>query len=324
MDCADEYELMPPENTMEALEAMIRQNLKITYYTDGLDPDDPTVVPVAPTPEPVPTNTPSDAAKVLDEDLEPTPTNEPEPSPTPIPERQLWDEGSHIPAEDLEITVTDPKLFRKMSSFDAKVTYKGLYNRTLDKTIKVTVLDPNAPINDSFIMHIENFGDVTVTYPTSISYHGDEWDKVKTLVKLTCDKTKISAKKVTSTDITKAKSGDTVTIKKIKTKVFTNKNGINQKEAKKLTKKVNKKLKSHLPKTFVIRQLIVMPEYDPQIDRLEGRMPSVISFRVPDIGIVKIKSDSFTVDKENKIVTFTGNYGGYVTFDELGKSERIR
>ena len=60
-------------------------------------------------------------------------------------------------AEDLEITVSDPGLFRKIGSFDAKVVYKGLYGRTLDKTIKVTVLDPNTSTYDSFSILAERY-----------------------------------------------------------------------------------------------------------------------------------------------------------------------
>ena len=36
--------------------------------------------------------------------------------------------------------------------------------------------------------------------------------------------------------------------------------------------------------------------------------------------MVTIKEDSFTVDEANQVVNFTGNYGGNLTFEELGLS----
>jgi hypothetical protein len=35
---------------------------------------------------------------------------------------------------------------------------------------------------------------------------------------------------------------------------------------------------------------------------------------------VIIKPDDFTVDEEKQVVTFSGNYGGNLTFEELGLS----
>ena len=40
IECDDNYDLMPPENTPENLEQMIRESLKITYYEDGEEPEE--------------------------------------------------------------------------------------------------------------------------------------------------------------------------------------------------------------------------------------------------------------------------------------------
>ena len=145
LECDEDYSLMPPENTPQKLEQMMRDNLKITYYEDGVEPKE------------------GDTEK----------------------QRKTYVKGTGIPPEELEVVITDPNAIRKVGTFSAKVVYKGLYKRTLDKAITVKVLDPNVPTYDSFsITDVTKVGTVVIDYPSSIAYHGDKWDKAKSLVKI--------------------------------------------------------------------------------------------------------------------------------------------
>ena len=71
------------------------------------------------------------------------------------------------------------------------------------------------------------------------------------------------------------------------------------------------------PKTIAIRSLIVMPELINNVSASGGKLKSV-SLVLDDKTMVTIKEDSFTVDEEKQVVNFTGNYGGNLTFEELG------
>ena len=98
--------------------------------------------------------------------------------------------------------------------------------------------------------------------------------------------------------------------------------GINKKESGKLTKKVNHRIKAEMkknPKTITIRSLIVMPEFINNVSASGGKLKSV-SLVLDDKTMVTIKEDSFTVDEEKQVVNFSGNYGGNLTFEELGLS----
>ena len=160
-------------------------------------------------------------------------------------------------------------------------------------------------------------------YPSSIAYHGDKWDKAKSLVKVTDETTKVIKKKVKNSDLTGLKPGDSGKFTMITVKVKENKKiGINKKESGKLTKKVNHRIKAEMkknPKTITIRSLVVMPELINNVSASGGKLKSV-SLVLDDKTMVTIKEDSFTVDEANQAVNFTGNYGGNLTFEELGLS----
>ena len=164
-------------------------------------------------------------------------------------------------------------------------------------------------------------GTVVIDYPSSIAYHGDKWDKAKSLVKVTDETTKVIKKKVKNSDLTGLKPGDSGKFTMITVKVKENKKiGINKKESGKLTKKVNHRIKDELkknPKTITIRSLVVMPELINNVSASGGKLKSV-SLVLDDKTMVTIKEDSFTVDEANQVVNFTGNYGGNLTFEELG------
>ena len=278
----EEYFLTPPENTINKLTSLIRMSSEITYYEDGEEPEE------------------GDTEK----------------------EKKTYIKGTAIPSSQLEVVIDDPKAIRKVGTFPAKIVYKGLYNRTIEKTVSVTVLDPNAPTYDSFsITDVTKVGTVTIDYPSSIAYHGDKWDKAKSLVKVTDETTKVIKKKVKNSDLTGLKPGDSGKFNSIKLKVKENKKiGINKKESGKLTKKVNHRIKAEMkknPKTITIRSLIVMPELINNVSASGDKLKSV-SLVLDDKTMVTIKEDSFTIDEEKQVVNFTGNYGGNLTFEELG------
>ena len=280
----EEYFLTPPENTINKLTSLIRMSSEITYYEDGEEPEE------------------GDTEK----------------------EKKTYIKGTAIPSSQLEVVIEDPKAIRKVGTFPAKIVYKGLYNRTIEKTVSVTVLDPNAPTYDSFsITDVTKVGTVVIDYPSSIAYHGDKWDKAKSLVKVTDETTKVIKKKVKNTDLTGLKPGDSGKFTMITVKVKENKKiGINKKESGKLTKKVNHRIKDEMkknPKKITIRSLIVMPELINNVSAIGDKLKSV-SLVLDDKTMVTIKEDSFTVDEANQVVNFTGNYGGNLTFEELGLS----
>ena len=137
IEAADEYVLAPPDNDQAALETLIRKDLKITYYEDG---------------------------------VEPTTT----PAPSTAPERTTWDDGSHIPADFLDIAVTPSDAYKQAGSYTVRITYKGLYNRTLEKDAALVITDPNAlgeeatfDLGKGLVLH----------YPSSVPYIGKKWDK---------------------------------------------------------------------------------------------------------------------------------------------------
>ena len=240
---------------------------------------------------------------------------DPTPTPEPVKERKVWVEGKDIPAEQLEISVADPKLYRNVGTFSAKIVYKGLYNRTIEKTVSVNILDPNAPTLDSFTVTNDTLGDVKVNYPVSIAYHGEKWDKVKPYVSIENSVTKIKVKNVEGKDLDSIGTGS---IKDIKASVKKN-DDINKKQAKKLSKKVNKAIKKELPKDVSIRNLIIMPDMY-SAKKVKKDKLTEISVVLDDNTKITIKSNDFTVDDVNKVVTFSGDYGGNLTFEELGLS----
>ncbi len=216
----------------------------------------------------------------------------------------------------MEVILDDPKAIRKVGTFPAKIIYKGLYERTIEKTVQVTVLDPNDPTFASFdITDIEELGKVTVTYPDSIACHGSKWKQAKSYVSITCDTMPITTKKVKTSDFEEVKAGQKGEIIKIKGKISKS-DELDKGEAKKLGKKLNKKIKKQLPKTITIRPLIVMPEMFAGASVRDGELKSV-SIMLEDKTKIIIKPDDFTVDEEKQVVTFTGNYGGNLTFEEL-------
>ena len=281
IECDEEYILTPPDNTINNLTSLIRMSSEITYYEDGEEPEQ------------------GDTEK----------------------EKKTYIKGTAIPSSQLEVVIDDPKAIRKVGTFPAKIVYKGLYNRTIEKTVSVTVLDPNVPTYDSFsITDVTKVGTVVIDYPSSIAYHGDKWDKAKSLVKVTDDTTKVIKKKVKNSDLTGLKPGDSGKFTMITVKVKENKKiGINKKESRKLTKKVNHRIKAAMKantKTITIRSLIVMPELINNVSASGDKLKSV-SLVLDDKTMVTIKEDSFTVDEANQVVNFTGNYGGNLTFEEL-------
>lgn len=272
IEAEDKYILNPPDNTLQKLTTSIRLSSNITYYEDGKEPEK------------------GDTEK----------------------ERKVWSKGNAIPTDKLEIAVDDPKAFTRTGTFKARIIYKGLYERTLEKTIDVEITDPNAlgeevtfDLGKGLILH----------YPSGGPIVGQKWNKVlvnKGLIYVE-DTNTGNRLKVTRAVIKKSKKPGEKLIKQIKVK-------LSKKKTKTYTpKKLGGGLKFTIAPCYVWTGNFVSATLNKK-----GAVKSM--------EITTVFGDPLTIQKnknrkksKNPIVTKDGavsfnnsKYTGTMTFEEMG------